>query len=177
VEPLRSARLRLEPLAPCHADALFALYADPEVARFLLTRPAGRVDFERVFAHSLAFGRTHGTWAVFADATLIGRVGFLAFSAAARPELAFLIARAWWGRGLGTEAARTALAWGFARHGWGECVALVRPANRAAQRVVARLGMRREGGLVYAGEPVDVHRVTRAELPAARARAGRGAPA
>jgi len=36
---LETARLRLEPLAPEHGEALRAIWSDPEVARFLISRP------------------------------------------------------------------------------------------------------------------------------------------
>jgi RimJ/RimL family protein N-acetyltransferase len=83
-------------------------------------------------------------------------VGFFAFGERERPELAFLLARSHWGRGLATEAARAALAWGFGEGGFEECVALVRSANAGAIRVLAKLGMSREARLELGGPPAEL---------------------
>ena len=61
---LGTPRLLLEPLDVSHADALHALYRDPEVARHLITRPASRAAFQEVFARALAFASSHGMWAL-----------------------------------------------------------------------------------------------------------------
>lgn len=175
-EVLLTARLRLEPLAPRHREALAALYADPAVARLLLSPVADEGAFETLFRRALACGATHGMWAVWTrqPVAFAGRVGFFAFSDRARPELAFLLAPPFWGRGLATEACRAALAQAFTRHGWEECVALARADNTAALRVCEKLGMRHEASLQHAGGEVRLQRVSRTEFheahpgPAAR---------
>ena len=155
-----ASRLRLEPLRPCHADALYRLYAEPEVARFLLRRAETRAEFEEIFERSLRFAESHGMWAIFAreGSELLGRVGFYAFGEAARPELAFLLAPSAWGRGIATEACRAALAHARSRHRWSEVIALVRPANAAAMRVLDKLGFAVESEPCLVGEPVRLYR-------------------
>jgi ribosomal-protein-alanine N-acetyltransferase len=166
VERIETARLRLEPLDASHADALYRIHLDPDVGRHLLRRPADRAEFDAAFAHMLAFGRTHGMWAPRDRASdgLIGRVGFFSFSEAQRPEVACLLARAHWGHGLGAEAVRAAVGWATRRHGWDEVVALARPQNAAAERLLASLGFERERLLDLAGGPAWLHR---AALPLA----------
>jgi RimJ/RimL family protein N-acetyltransferase len=163
VELIESSRLRLEPLSRPHADGLYAIYSEPGVRRFLLTCPLDRDHFERVFAHALGFATSHGMWAIVHKPTgeLIGRVGFFAYGEAARPELAFLLSQPFWGQGLATEAALAAVRYGFSHHGWSEMVALVRPDNAAAIRVLAKLRMQREQGLVVADAPAGLYQVTR----------------
>ena len=158
---LETPRLLLVPLAPAHADAVYAIYREPAVRRFLVTRPATRAEFDRVFEHALQFRDTHGMWAVIerASASLVGRVGFFAFGEAARPELAVLLSERSWCRGLATEAASACVAFGFAERGWPEIVAVVRPANAAALRVLAKVGMRLEQEIVLGSEPVEIHRI------------------
>jgi RimJ/RimL family protein N-acetyltransferase len=46
-----------------------------------------------------------------------------------------------WGRGYATEAARAAIAWGFAQLDLGEVLAIVHPDNARSLRVAAKLGM------------------------------------
>jgi RimJ/RimL family protein N-acetyltransferase len=162
-------RLCLEPLAAQHFEPLYRIYEDPEVGRFLITRPRDRSEFRTMFEQALAFAASHGMWAVYARATqeFVGRVGFFAFGAQRRPELAFLLGSHFWGRGLATEAARSALAYAFAAHEWRECVALARPENRAALRVCAKLGLRYESGVELNGAAVHVYQVTRETFEAA----------
>jgi RimJ/RimL family protein N-acetyltransferase len=160
---LDTSRLRLEPLSPAHAEPLYAIYCQPGVRRHLITRPATRLEFDRLFERTLAFAASHGMWAVLGKTTsaVIGRVGFFAFGERARPELAVLLASESWGRGLATEASVACLRHAFGRLGWDEVVALVRPANLAAIAVLGRLGMRHEDDVVLAGELVHLYAVRR----------------
>lgn len=142
---LKTPRLVLEPLGPEHADVLWAAYADPEVARHLLSPALDRREFEASFAAMLRMAGTLGMWALRekASGALAGRVGFYFFGPSRTPELAFLLTRGFWGRGLATQACRAALRHGFADGEFREVVALVRPGNAPAIRVVEKLGMRR----------------------------------
>lgn len=158
---LETSRLRLEPLSASHAQSLYAIYCEPNVRRWLITCPSSRLEFDRLFATAIHFGETHGMWAIIhrASSVMIGRVGFFAFGESQRPELAFLLSEPFWGRGLATEAASASLAYGFERHGWGEAVAIVRPANQAAIRVLTKLGMQPEYETVLGSAPAMVYQV------------------
>jgi RimJ/RimL family protein N-acetyltransferase len=56
-------------------------------------------------------------------------------------EIGWWLARAWWGRGLATEAARVALCDGFERVGLQRIVAIAQPANKASIGIMRKLGM------------------------------------
>jgi RimJ/RimL family protein N-acetyltransferase len=58
-------------------------------------------------------------------------------------EVAWRLARPYWGRGYATEAARASLDDGFDRLGLAEIVAYTVADNQASWRVMERLGMRR----------------------------------
>ena len=58
-------------------------------------------------------------------------------------EVAWRLARTYWGRGYATEAARAALDYGFEKLGLTEIVSLTVPANWRSRRVMERLGMTR----------------------------------
>jgi RimJ/RimL family protein N-acetyltransferase len=163
---LETERLRLEPLAPEHAEALRAIWSDREVARFLISRPASLAEQDALFARNLEAARRFGLWALRerASGSVVGRAGFFAFGERERPELAFLLARASWGRGLAREAARAALRRGFGALGFTEVVALVRPSNARAVRVLAALGFASESRLVLGGAPADLYRVDAARF-------------
>jgi RimJ/RimL family protein N-acetyltransferase len=169
-----TARLRLEPLAARHFEPLYRIYQEPDVGRFLITRARDRSEFSSLFEHALSFGASHGMWAIYTRSprAFAGRVGFFAFASQRRPELAFLLGARFWGRGLATEAARSALAHGFAAHQWHECIALVRPDNLGALRVCAKLAMEYETSIDLSGSAAHVYQVTREAFEAGRA-AGR----
>ena len=74
----------------------------------------------------------------------IGFVGLSAptFEASFTPcvEVGWRLAKAAWGHGYATEAARTAVADGFERLGLSEIVSFTATTNLASQRVMQRLG-------------------------------------
>jgi [ribosomal protein S5]-alanine N-acetyltransferase len=167
---LETQRLRLVPLAANHADALYRVYAEPAVAQYLFTRPRTSDEFAVIFDRALQFGESHGMWALLSreDETLVGRVGFFAFGEAERPELAYLVSRSAWGRGLATEACARALEHALQSHSWREVVALIRPTNAAAVRVVEKLGFSLESDLGLNGEPARLYQASRGWLEACR---------
>jgi ribosomal-protein-alanine N-acetyltransferase len=145
-ETLETPRLRLRPLVPGDLDRLTAIWTDPEVARLLVTRPKDRAEVAERLAGLIELARGFGMWGVELRATgeLIGRCGFYPWApggAAPEPELAYLLARAHWGRGLASEAARAALDALFRRVDPARVVALVRPEHAASRRVLEKLGM------------------------------------
>lgn len=75
---------------------------------------------------------------------LIGFTGLQPFAGTPDIEIGWWLARAWWGRGLATEAAREALHDGFARAGLRRIVAIAQPANAASLGIMRKLGMRYE---------------------------------
>jgi RimJ/RimL family protein N-acetyltransferase len=163
---LETPRLRLRPLTPADRDALWSIYADPEVSKGLITRPQSPAEFVRPFEQMLELASTLGMWAIRdrEDGRLIGRCGFYPSSEppAGTPELAYLLARSHWGKGLATEAARHCLDLAFLEQGWPEVVALVRVGNAASARVLAKLGMELVRRSEVRGTPADLYRLRRA---------------
>ena len=160
---LVTARLLLRPLTAADGDALFRVYAEPDVSRNLITRPRSIEEFQEPFDQMVALASTLGMWAIVHDGRLIGRCGFFPFSEdpAGVPELAYLLSGAHWGRGLATEAARRCLEFAFDEQGWPEVVAVVRPENVASARVLRKVGMRLLRRIEIRGIPADLHRVER----------------
>jgi RimJ/RimL family protein N-acetyltransferase len=147
---LRTARLLLRPWRDADVAAFVELSADPAVMEFLrpLADPAVAVAWvAQVKAHWEQRG--FGQWAVEipGEASFIGAVGLATISYEAHftpaVEVAWRLARAYWGRGYATEAARTALDYGFETLGLAEIVAVTVPANLRSRRVMERLGMTR----------------------------------
>jgi RimJ/RimL family protein N-acetyltransferase/predicted amidohydrolase len=176
VKQIETERLRLRPLTPGDHDALYMIYADPEVNRYLLTQPQSREEFSRPFQQMIDLSSTLGMWAIIdkANERVIGRCGFYPFSEAETPELAYLLSPAYWGAGLATEAARRCLAYAFGERRWAEVVAMVRPENHPSARVLIKVGMQRLRTINVRGNTMDLYRM-RAPSPEP-ASDGRGCP-
>jgi ribosomal-protein-alanine N-acetyltransferase len=150
---LVTARLRLRPPRPEDAAGLLALAADPEVVRFTpLPRLGALAAAEAQLARWLA-ARARGEvapWALehTADGRFVGRCGYVARAwapAHGRAEVAYVLARPYWGQGLMPEALRAVLAFGFERVGLNRIEATCEPANRRSARVLEKAGLRCEG--------------------------------
>lgn len=142
-------RLRLRPLRAGDADALYALYSDPEVARFW-SFPAWtrREQAEAWLAERLPLGPPSVyAWALATpDDVLAGTTALFALAGPMhRAELGYSLRRELQGRGLATEAVRMALGFAFGRLGLERIEADVDPRNLASCRLLERLGFRREG--------------------------------
>lgn len=153
---LASPRLRLRPWRPEDRAPFAALNADPRVMEWLpgvLDRAQSDQLADRIEAHFATHG--YGFWAVElpGEAPFIGFVGLGVprFTAAFMPavEIGWRLAAAHWGRGYATEAARLALAHGFAPRASGglglvAVVSYTAPRNERSRAVMERLGMRRD---------------------------------
>jgi len=128
-------------------DRFAALNADPEVMRnmpALLSRAESDDMVDRIEACFAERG--YGLWAV--DGPDLGFVGFVGLWSAVFPapftpavEVGWRLARASWGHGIAPEAARAALADGFARLGLHEVVSFTWEGNVASRRVMEKIGM------------------------------------
>lgn len=145
--PLLTARLELRAFVADDLDGLFAVFGDVRVMRFVgaarrpLDRAALRSSQDRVRKHWEQYG--FGPLAVVerASARLVGEAGLQVLEGGPDVELTFTLARAAWGRGYATEAARAVLAWGFDGLGLERIIAVAYPQNRASRHVIEKLGM------------------------------------
>src|SRR5688572_33190668 len=138
-------RLLLHPWRTEDCAELERLMTDPRVAggrHFPLERIRVLAD------HSLRQWRVHGfgPWAAVDRATgeWIGRIGLDELSdwpGADRIEVGFELHPAWWGRGLATEGARTALRLAFEEHGLARVISVTGASHAAARRVMEKAGL------------------------------------
>ena len=140
---LVTPRLTLRGFRADDLDALAPIYADVAVTRYLRSGVRDRAQTAAALDAYIAEWRDHGygIWAVVAqgDHALLGMCGFVG-----KAELGYIFARAAWGRGIATEAARACLQYGFERLGWGAIGAGALRENTASLRILEKLGMRRE---------------------------------
>ena len=141
-------RLRLRQWRESDLAPFFALACDPQVMEFLLPLPTrAESDAAANRAKALVAQNGWGFWAVERKDTgeFIGFTGLnvpmatLPFSPCV--EIGWRLARASWGQGFATEAARGALQVGFEQLGLDEIVAFTAEGNVRSAAVMERLGM------------------------------------
>lgn len=114
-------RLRLRAPAPQDVADIARLCDDPDIAWMTarMPHPYGREDAERFVAQVAGADprREHTFLIEHEDHGPVGMIG-LFHDVDPWPELGYWIGRAFWGRGLATEAAQGVLAW--ARRSWGK---------------------------------------------------------
>jgi ribosomal-protein-alanine N-acetyltransferase len=145
---LETNRLILRRLEPEDLDSLFALYRDPEVSKHIPDAPRtyeeAREELEW-HRHGHPKNPELGLWATIHKETgeFIGRCGLLPWTIDQREEVevAYLLARAYWGQGLGTEAAQGIVDYAFEKLHLTRLVSMIEPENTASIKVAEKIGM------------------------------------
>jgi RimJ/RimL family protein N-acetyltransferase len=154
---LDTARLRLRPLAKNDIDDYAALYADPEILRYLGggAQPwdRGRSSRHMAFVAGQWLVGDAGMWAVEHKETgaFLGVIGFSSPEGWPGFELAWTLARCWWGHGYATEGAQAALTYAFTVLGKGSVISLIHPENGPSIRVAERIGEKMQGRIDHLG--------------------------
>ena len=163
----RAAALRW--LLPSDVGALFALYRDPEVRRYF---PDGTLTYEQTQQGLdwLLNGRHLnppglGHWATLDKQTgeFIGRCGLVLqkIEGCEEMDLSYLLAKAYWGQGLGTEAAQAMARYGFEPLRLPRLICMIDPANQASIKVAQNVGMTLERAGVDEEGPFLLYLMTR----------------
>ena len=160
---METPRLLLRRWKPLDFQAFLRFAGDPEVMLPAGSRPAqGLQEAETQFHRAL---RDEGCYAMVLKGTgePIGKIKFQEDLRRFRVNslsIGYELARAYWGRGLMTEALRAMLEFAFVRLHLNRVEAMFDVRNRASGRVMEKCGMRREGllrqKLYNKGEYVDV---------------------
>jgi RimJ/RimL family protein N-acetyltransferase len=129
-------------------DALWSLYCDPEIVKYIPDAPRSREDAKSELEwhmHGHPKYPNLGLWAtIFKDTgKLVGRCGLLPWQIDGQleVEIAYLIRREYWGQGLASEAAKCIMQYGFDQLQIGRLICLIDPDNFASQRVAEKVGM------------------------------------
>ncbi len=141
----------LRPLHPDDAEALFEVLGDPSTMRYFGKTHEGPAE-TRGLLTDLSLeeggGKWHRLWAIVptGETACRGWVGLMnRIPDQDNAEFSILLHEGWRGRGLARQAARAALAYGFADWGLHRVYANVVPANAPSVRLFESLGFRREG--------------------------------
>jgi RimJ/RimL family protein N-acetyltransferase len=153
---IRTQRLLLRRWRESDTPAFIAMSTDPQVMDWVggvLTREQAEVMADRLSARMTDQG--WGLWAV----EVVGGPGFIGWTGLSAPspghpmegriEVGWRLARAAWGHGYATEAARASLAYGFETLGLDEIVSFTATRNLRSQAVMRRIGMSRRPELDF----------------------------
>ncbi len=145
---LETDRLILRHQTPADLESLWALYCDPDVRKYIPDAPRTYDEArEELEWHMHGHPRRPelGLWATIHKETgrFIGRCGLLPWTIDQREEVevAYLLAKAYWGQGLGTEAARAIARYAFDELGLSRLVCLIEPENHASANVARKIGI------------------------------------
>jgi RimJ/RimL family protein N-acetyltransferase len=151
---LETDRLIFRRMQPGDLDYLYALYCDPDVRKYIPDAPRTYEDAREELEWFMNGHPRHpelGLWATIYKETgiFIGRCGLLPWTINGRAEVevAYLLAKEYWGRGLGTEAARAIAEYGFEQLQLSRLICLIDRDNQASIQVARNIGMtcEREG--------------------------------
>jgi [ribosomal protein S5]-alanine N-acetyltransferase len=152
-----------ERLTPADRHHLRRIDRDPTVmAAMGGVRTAAATDayLERNLEHWVEYG--FGIWILREpdSGALIGRAGLrhILVEQSDEVELAYALLPAWWGRGLGTTAARACVTIAREWVGLPSIVALVLPDNGRSRRVLAKAALLHERDVIHAGQPHLLYR-------------------
>jgi RimJ/RimL family protein N-acetyltransferase len=165
---LETERLILRAFRADDLDALAAMWADPEVVRFIGGVALSREDtWRRSLAACGQWPYTGwGYWIaeLKSSGEVIGQLGFADFKRDMEPslegeaELGYVFSPKVHGQGIAYEACAAALEWADANLKAASYPAIISPENAASIRLAERLAFERVPDGTYRGEPIALFR-------------------
>jgi [ribosomal protein S5]-alanine N-acetyltransferase len=167
---LETARLRLLPWGPGDWLQLRPIARNPEVMRYISDgQPWTDERIQDLVNRQISGYAQRGfcLWRLLRKETdeasdaeeMIGYCGLQPLAGTQEIEIGWWLARAWWGKGLASEAAREAMRDAFGRVGLERIVAIAKPENRASIHIMEKLGMRFERETTYRGFRVALYSI------------------
>lgn len=148
---LETDRLVLRKMKASDANDMFEYAKKSEVTRFLTWKPHPDVKYTREYLEYIATRYAVGDfydWAVVikGENKMIGTCGFTRFDLANNSaEIGYVLNPEYCGKGIATEAAREVVRFGFEELKLHRIEARYMSGNAASQRVMEKLGMKRDG--------------------------------
>lgn len=143
--------------------------SDPEVNKFLggtrLQNPeslAKRIRFYMSCYESHGFGMCAMIWKPSGE--MIGSAGLQPLDGTEEIEVGYSMIKEYWGKGIGTEAARAWMGHGFRDHGLDRIVAVAHTGNWASRRIMEKLGMRFEKTEFHYGDECAFYAISKEEF-------------
>ena len=152
---LETERLILRPVTPDDAQDVFDYASNPNVTRFTIFETHRSIDDSRWFVtdnvRSHYANQEPDPLGICLKADPDRMIGAIGIHWASRPngtmELGYAIGEPYWGRGIVVEAAIALIRFAFTEYAVERLQARVIVGNDASERVLAKLGFKREGAL------------------------------
>lgn len=165
---IETGRLRLRQFTPGDADGFAALRADLDVMRYIKGTGQTREEVLKALEHNrVSRWQQHGfgNWAVALkdDGALIGWCGLGFLDNTPEIEIGYGFDKKYWGQGIGTEAARAALRFGFEQLELERIVAVAIPENTGSRHIMEKLGMKYVKDAFFYETDVVYYAITREE--------------
>jgi ribosomal-protein-alanine N-acetyltransferase len=143
--------------------------SDPDVARYLggekRQNPeelAKRIRFYMECYDKYGFGMCPMFWKETGE--MIGASGLQPLEDTGLIEVGYSIAKSFWGRGIGTEAAKGWMEYGFNNFALDRIVAVAFVANTASRRIMEKLGMEYKKTEVHYGEECAFYSISKEDF-------------
>ena len=160
---LETERLVFRPFTADDFGLLADLHSDPEVQRYIggmFSRDDVQQRLDLYVGQQAQFG--YSKWKAFLrDGRFVGRAGVSMDKETGEPEVGYSFARAHWGQGLASEAARGIVDWMWANTAVPELTAFAVVENAPSRRVLEKLGMTYAGERELHGELCAYYRLRR----------------
>lgn len=163
---LETERLAFRPYTIEDLPLLIEMRSDPEVNRYLggtrLQNPeflSKRILFYIEAFEKFGFASCLMKWKETGE--IIGSAGLQPLDGTDEIEVGYSLARDYWGRGIGTEAARAWMDFGFREKGLERIVAVAVTENKASQRIMEKIGMSYEKTEEHWGEECNFYAITK----------------
>lgn len=150
---LATKRLLLRQIQPTDAEAFFAILSDEEAMQFYGHEPHSSLDDTRELIRRIQAGYTRREsirWGITlkGEDRVIGSCSFHYFDEGFRcVETGYELHRAFWGRGMMTEAMSAILTYGFTDLGLHRVEAVIDIVNERSKGLLLKLGFTYEGNL------------------------------
>jgi ribosomal-protein-alanine N-acetyltransferase len=147
---LNTTRLNLIEINESHLDDLFEIFSDEETMKFYDIWP--HQDKEKTLLHNQSYQKrfadwTGVRWGVSLNNKLIGTIGFVWDTKRHCANLGYDLNKAYWGKGIVTEAIKVVLKYAFEVQKIHRVEAQTDPQNFASQKVLLKNGFVKEGEL------------------------------
>ena len=166
---IETERLTFRKFTPEDLSQLVEQRSDPDVNRYLggparqnAEALATRLDFYMSCYDKFGFGSCAMIWKPTGG--MIGTAGLQPLEDTGEIEVGYSIIKDYWGQGIGTEAARGWLNYGFSKAGLERIVAVAVQENTASRRIMEKLGMQFEKTEVHYGEPCAFYSISKEEF-------------
>jgi ribosomal-protein-alanine N-acetyltransferase len=152
-------------------DNLYKLSSDPDVMRYISQRPLTLDEVNAGLTRILKHYENHdfGLWATIykPEGKFIGRCGLIVWDLeeVSGVEIGYALAKAYWGKGLATEAARAIRDYGFKHLDVSRLMSIIHDKNIASQRVAEHTGLHHESNFTFREMPCRLYAIERSRCP------------